>query len=100
AATVPRCPAAAWSWKLLYSPSCSRLQKVTAAGRIFRPAAESMRVAAVETDASIPAAWPQSLDIFGTRIVVEPSSDQLSGDAGRQLAGATATVVAPAARRG
>ena len=31
---------------------------------------------------SIPSAWPQMLDFFGTAIVVEPSPGQLSGDAG------------------
>jgi hypothetical protein len=31
---------------------------------------------------SIPAAWPQCLDFFGTPLVVEPSSGQLSSDAG------------------
>jgi hypothetical protein len=31
---------------------------------------------------SIPAAWPQFLDFFGTPLVVEPSSGQLSSDAG------------------
>src|SRR5262249_18836952 len=31
---------------------------------------------------SIPAAWPQGLDFFGTPLVIEPSPGQLSGDAG------------------
>jgi hypothetical protein len=31
---------------------------------------------------SIPAAWPQVLDFFGTPLVIEPSRGQLSGDAG------------------
>jgi hypothetical protein len=31
---------------------------------------------------SLPAAWPQVLDFFGTPLVIEPSSGQLSGDAG------------------
>src|SRR5262250_88552 len=31
---------------------------------------------------SIPSAWPQVLDFFGTPLVVEPSPGQLSGDAG------------------
>jgi hypothetical protein len=31
---------------------------------------------------SIPSAWPQSLDFFGTPIVIEPSPGQLSSDAG------------------
>jgi Transposase DDE domain group 1 len=31
---------------------------------------------------SIPSAWPQLLDFFGTPLVIEPSSDQLSSDAG------------------
>ena len=31
---------------------------------------------------SIPAAWPQVLDFFGTPLVIEPSQGQLSGDAG------------------
>jgi hypothetical protein len=31
---------------------------------------------------SIPAAWPQVLDFFGTPLVIEPSSGQLSSDAG------------------
>ena len=31
---------------------------------------------------SISAAWPQFLDFFGIPLVVEPSSGQLSGDAG------------------
>ena len=31
---------------------------------------------------SIPAAWPQVLDFFGTPLVIEPSVGQLSGDAG------------------
>ena len=31
---------------------------------------------------SIPAAWPQVLDFFGTPLVIEPSAGQLSGDAG------------------
>jgi hypothetical protein len=30
----------------------------------------------------IPAAWPQCLDFFGTPLVIEPSPDQLSSDAG------------------
>jgi hypothetical protein len=34
---------------------------------------------------SIPAAWPQVLDFFGTRLVIEPSPGQLSGDAGLPL---------------
>src|SRR5215471_16478243 len=31
---------------------------------------------------TIPAAWPQRLDFFGTPLVIEPSPGQLSGDAG------------------
>ena len=31
---------------------------------------------------SVPAAWPQVLDFFGTPLVIEPSPGQLSGDAG------------------
>jgi hypothetical protein len=31
---------------------------------------------------SIPPAWPQVLDFFGTPLVIEPSAGQLSGDAG------------------
>jgi hypothetical protein len=31
---------------------------------------------------SVPAAWPQNLDFFGTALVIEPSPGQLSGDAG------------------
>jgi hypothetical protein len=31
---------------------------------------------------SIPAAWPQILDFFGTPVVIEPSAGQLSSDAG------------------
>jgi hypothetical protein len=31
---------------------------------------------------SIPAAWPQVLDFFGTALVIEPSSGQLSSDGG------------------
>src|SRR5215475_1625562 len=31
---------------------------------------------------SIPAAWPQVLDFFGTPLVIEPSQGQLSGDVG------------------
>jgi len=31
---------------------------------------------------SIPAAWLQILDFFGTPLVIEPSAGQLSGDAG------------------
>src|SRR5262245_58059588 len=31
---------------------------------------------------SIPPAWPQSLDFFGTPLVIEPSPGQLSSDAG------------------
>src|SRR6516225_6239373 len=31
---------------------------------------------------SIPAAWHQVLDFFGTPLVIEPSQGQLSGDAG------------------
>jgi hypothetical protein len=31
---------------------------------------------------SIPPAWPQVLDFFGTPLVIEPSPGQLSGDAG------------------
>src|SRR5262245_20807647 len=31
---------------------------------------------------SIPAAWPQVLDFFGTPLVIEPSAGQLSSDAG------------------
>jgi hypothetical protein len=31
---------------------------------------------------SIAPAWPQVLDFFGTRLVIEPSRGQLSGDAG------------------
>src|SRR5262249_59469211 len=31
---------------------------------------------------SIPAAWPQNLDFFGTPLVLEPSPGQLTGDAG------------------
>jgi hypothetical protein len=30
----------------------------------------------------LPAAWPQSLDFFGTPLVIEPSAGQLSSDAG------------------
>ena len=52
----------------------------------LQPVERSGPFAAVETDASIPAAWLQGLDIFDTRIVIEPSSDQLSGDTGRQPA--------------
>jgi hypothetical protein len=52
-------------------------------GMGLQPVERSGPFAAVETDASVSAAWPQCLDIFGTRIVIEPSSDQLSSDAGR-----------------
>ena len=31
---------------------------------------------------SIPSAWPQVLDFFGTQLVIEPSQGQFSGDAG------------------
>jgi hypothetical protein len=31
---------------------------------------------------SIPSAWPQILDFFGTSLVIEPSQGQLSSDAG------------------
>src|SRR5262245_45789354 len=31
---------------------------------------------------SIPSAWPQVLDFFGTRLIIEPSAGQLSSDAG------------------
>src|SRR5262249_54957175 len=31
---------------------------------------------------SLPAAWPQVLDIFGAPLVLKPSEGQLSGDAG------------------
>jgi hypothetical protein len=31
---------------------------------------------------SLPSAWPQCLDFFGTPIVIEPSPGQLSSDAG------------------
>ena len=31
---------------------------------------------------SVPSAWPQVLDFFGTPLVIEPSSGQLSSDAG------------------
>jgi hypothetical protein len=31
---------------------------------------------------SIPPAWPQVLDFFGTPLVIEPSPGQLSSDAG------------------
>ena len=31
---------------------------------------------------SLPGAWPQVLDFFGTPLVIEPSAGQLSGDAG------------------
>ena len=31
---------------------------------------------------SVPLAWPQVLDFFGTPLVIEPSQGQLSGDAG------------------
>src|SRR2546421_3892321 len=31
---------------------------------------------------SLPGGWPQVLDFFGTPLVIEPSSGQLSGDAG------------------
>jgi Transposase DDE domain group 1 len=31
---------------------------------------------------SIPAAWSQFLDFFGTQLVIEPSPGQLTGDAG------------------
>jgi hypothetical protein len=31
---------------------------------------------------SVPPAWPQVLDFFGTPLVIEPSAGQLSGDAG------------------
>ena len=31
---------------------------------------------------SVPPAWPQVLDFFGTPLVIEPSPGQLSGDAG------------------
>ena len=31
---------------------------------------------------SLPGAWPQVLDFFGTPLVIEPSPGQLSGDAG------------------
>jgi hypothetical protein len=31
---------------------------------------------------SVPSAWPQVLDFFGTPLVIEPSRGQLSGDAG------------------
>jgi hypothetical protein len=30
----------------------------------------------------LPAAWPQSLEFFGTPLIIEPSPGQLSGDAG------------------
>src|SRR5215471_5725513 len=30
----------------------------------------------------LPSAWPQGLDFFGTPLVIEPSSGQLSSDAG------------------
>ena len=53
----------------------------------FQPVERSDPFVAVETDASIPTAWPQCLAIFGTRTIIEASSDQLSGDAGRQPAG-------------
>ena len=32
---------------------------------------------------SVPPAWPQVPDFFGTPLVIEPSAGQLSGDAGR-----------------
>ena len=31
---------------------------------------------------SVPGAWPQVLDFFGTPLVIEPSPGQVSGDAG------------------
>jgi hypothetical protein len=31
---------------------------------------------------SIPSAWPQCLDFFGTPLAIEPSAGQLSSDAG------------------
>ena len=31
---------------------------------------------------SVPLAWPQVLDFFGTPLVIEPSPGQVSGDAG------------------
>src|SRR5436309_11565613 len=31
---------------------------------------------------SVPAAWPQVLDFFGTPLVIEPSPGQLASDAG------------------
>jgi hypothetical protein len=31
---------------------------------------------------SLPAAWPKVLDFFGTLLVITPSPDQLSSDAG------------------
>ena len=31
---------------------------------------------------SIPSAWPQVIDFFGTPLVIEPSAGQLSSDAG------------------
>src|SRR4051812_29935290 len=31
---------------------------------------------------SVPAAWPEVLDFFGTPLVIQPSGGQLSGDAG------------------
>src|SRR5438105_1925844 len=38
--------------------------------------------APTEADMSIPAAWPQTLDFFGTPLVIEPSQGQLSSNAG------------------
>jgi hypothetical protein len=31
---------------------------------------------------SVPSAWPQILDFFGTPLVIEPSTGQLNSDAG------------------
>ena len=31
---------------------------------------------------SVPSAWPQDLDFFGTPPVIEPSQGQFAGDAG------------------
>src|SRR5262245_13549605 len=42
---------------------------------------QQLLVALTET-MSIPPAWPQVLDFFGTPLVIEPSPGQLSGDAG------------------
>ena len=36
---------------------------------------------------SLTGVWPQVLDFFGTPLVIEPSSGQLSGDAGLLPAG-------------